>query len=258
MKASSIISRLKRGLVVRDWAWWRDPPLLRWYVAAVIAVAAVVMGVSAARTDWRAGDVVEFLLLACCGMISMASTPREMYAVGGATRDFSSIWVLPTAILLPPVYSTLIPIPIVAVMLLFVHHGRLYRGVFSAATLGLSYAAASLVFRAFPHSFAGPSVGSGVHAFTWCIAVCACEILGCRIQHFLIVGAVKMANPSMRFFGGEFDRDALQGLFVEIDLGILITVAVALSPVLVVIALPTRPPRPAIPHSPGSRRAVPY
>jgi diguanylate cyclase (GGDEF)-like protein len=213
--------------------------MLRWYVAAVIAVTLVVMGVSAAHTDWRVGDVVEFLLLACCGMISMASTPREMYTVGGATRDFSSIWVLPTAILLPPVYSTLIPIPIIAVMLLFVHHGRLYRGVFSAATHGLSYAAASLAFRAFPHSFAGPSVGSGVHAFTWCIAVCACEILGCRLQHFLIVGAVKMANPSMRFFAGEFDRDALLALFVEIDLGILITVAVGLSPVLMVIALPT-------------------
>jgi diguanylate cyclase (GGDEF)-like protein len=55
----------------------------------------------------------------------------------------------------------------------------------------------------------------------------------------MIVGAVKMANPSMRFFAGELDRDALQALFVEIDLGILITVAVALSPVLMVIALPS-------------------
>jgi diguanylate cyclase (GGDEF)-like protein len=43
----------------------------------------------------------------------------------------------------------------------------------------------------------------------------------------------------MRFFAGEFNRDALQGLFVEIDLGILITIAVALSSTLVVIALPT-------------------
>jgi diguanylate cyclase (GGDEF)-like protein len=239
MSASSLASRLRRCLVIRDWAWWQDPPLLRWYVAAVIAVAVAVMGVGAARTDWHISDAVEFLLLACCGTISMASTPRVMYEVGGATRDFSSIWVLPTAILLPPVYSTFIPIPIVATMLLFVHHGRLYRGVFSAATLGLSYAAASVVFRAFPHSFAGNIHGSEVHAFTWCLAVAACEILGCRLQHFLIVGAVKMANPSMRFFAGEFDRDALQGLFVEIDLGIMITVAVALSPALVVIALPT-------------------
>ena len=37
----------------------------------------------------------------------------------------------------------------------------------------------------------------------------------------------------------EWDREALQGLFVEIDLGVLITLAVALSPALVLIALPT-------------------
>ena len=37
----------------------------------------------------------------------------------------------------------------------------------------------------------------------------------------------------------EWDREALQGLFVEIDLAVLITLAVGLSPALVVLALPT-------------------
>jgi len=213
--------------------------MLRGYVIAVIALAVAVIGVGSALTDWRVDDVAKFLLLACCGTISMASTPRVVYRAGGATRDFSTMWAVPTAILLPPVYSALIAIPIVATLFLFVHRGQLYRRVFSAASLGLSYVVVSSVFRAFPHSFAGPTIGSGLHAFTWCLAVGACEILGCRIQHFLIVGAVKLANPSMRFFSGEFNRDTLQELFVEIDLSILITVAIALSPALVVIALPT-------------------
>jgi diguanylate cyclase (GGDEF)-like protein len=239
MQASSLTGRLRRGMVIRDWAWWRLPPLLRWYVGLVVALGVAAIGFGAARTSWRVGDFVEFLLLACCGTISMASTPRMMYSYPGVTRDFSSIWVLPTAILLPPVYSTLIAIPIVATLALYVHPGSVYRRVFSAASLALSYSAASLVFREFPHSFAGPTPNTGLHAFTWCLAVGACEILACRVQHYLIVAAVKMADPSMRFFAGEFDRDALQGLFVEIDLGILITIAVALSPVLVVIALPT-------------------
>ncbi len=52
------------------------------------------------------------------------------------------------------------------------------------------------------HSFAGRAVGTGLHAFTWCLAVAACEILGGRVQHFLIVGAVKLANPKMRMFDG--------------------------------------------------------
>ena len=78
-----------------------------------------------------------------------------------------------------------------------------------------------------------------MHAFTWCLAVAACEILGGRVQHFLIVGAVKLTNPKIRMFMVEFDRKGLQALFVEMDLGILITLAVAISPALVVIALPT-------------------
>jgi diguanylate cyclase (GGDEF)-like protein len=239
MQASSLTTRLKRGMVIRDWAWWQCPPLLRSYVGIVVALAVAAIAVGLAYTSWHTGDLVEFFLLTCCGTISMASTPRLTYMYPGATRDFSSIWVLPTAILLPPVYSALIPIPIVAVLQYFVYPAKLYRRVFSAATHCLSYGAISLLFRALPHSFAGPTPGTGTHAFTWCLAVAACEILACRIQHFLIVGAVKMANPAMRFFAGEFDRDALQGLFVEIDLGILITIAVALSSALVVIALPT-------------------
>jgi diguanylate cyclase (GGDEF)-like protein len=226
-------------MVVRDWAWWQLPPLLRGYVGGVGALAVAAIGIGCSYSSWHADDVVKFLLLACCGTVSMASTPRMMYSYPGVTRDFSSIWILPTAILLPPVYSLLIAIPIVATLQLWVHPGMIYRRVFSAATLGLSYVAISLLFRALPHSFAGPTPGIGVHAFSWCLTVAFCEILACQVQHYLIVAAVKMANPSMPFFAGELKRDALQGLFVEIDLGVLITIAVALSGVLVLIALPT-------------------
>lgn len=239
MQASSLTSRFKRGLAIRDWPWWELPPALRGYTALVIGLAAAATAVGIAYTGWHAGDAVEFLLLACCGTISMASTPKLMYSYPGVTRDFSSVWILPTAILLPPVYSALIAIPIVTTLQLFVNPGFIYKKVFSAASLSLSYSAISLLFRAFPHSFAGAAPGTGLHAFTWCLAVGACQIVGHRVQHFLIVGAVKLANPATRFFAGEFERDALHGLLVEIDLAILITVAVALSPLLVVIALPT-------------------
>jgi diguanylate cyclase (GGDEF)-like protein len=204
-------------------------------VAAVTAV-----GVAAAYTDWRLSDLAKFLVLVTCGMISVASTPKIMYTVGGGvTRDFSSIWVLPTAILLPPVYAGLVAIPIVGALHIFVHRGVPHRMVFTAASLSLSSLAASLAFRAFPLSFAGTTVGSGFHALTWCLAVAACEILGGRVQHFMIVGAVKLTNPKIRLFMAEFNRNNLQALFVEIDLGVLITLSVALSPALVVIALPS-------------------
>ena len=228
--------------MVRDWPWWQLPPLLRWYVATPIAAWVAVAVILAMRTDWRSSDLLLFGLLVGCGSISHAFTPRSAYTSGGGvTRDFSSIWVLPTAILLPPIYALVVPIPFIAVMQLVVHRGVVYRRVFTAAAMGLSYAAASWVFHSIPASFAGTSVGSGTHAFTWCLAVAACEIIGSRAHHYLIVAAVKMSDPSVRILKLELNREALQGLFVEIDLGVLITLAVGLSPALVLIAMPIVP-----------------
>jgi diguanylate cyclase (GGDEF)-like protein len=239
MQASSLRERLRRCASVQDWPWWRLPHVLRWYVAAPIVLLIAVMGIAAVNTHWGLADLVTFLLLLCCGGISVASTPRLMYTSGGMARDFSTVWVLPTAILLPPLYAALMPIPLLLVLQFWVYPGLVYRRAFTAAATGLSYAGASLVFRAFPASFAGPSVGHGWHAFTWVIAVAGCEILAGRVHHFMIVGAVKLSDPRVRVRDIEWNREALQALFVEIDLAVLITLAVALSPVLVVLALPT-------------------
>jgi len=214
--------------------------MLRWYVV-VPSVAAVTAASFAARyTNWHLRDLALFFVLMCCGMISVASTPRIMYTMSaGLTRDFSTVWMIPVAVILPPIYSLLMPIPLIAVMQLFVHRGILHRAVFTAASISLSYALASVVFRCFSPSFAGGSVGSGAHAFTWVVAVAACEIIAGRAQHFLIVGAVKMSNPRVRIWKMEWNREAMEGLFAETDLGILLTLVMALSPGLIVLALPT-------------------
>jgi diguanylate cyclase (GGDEF)-like protein len=240
MSASSLTRRLTRRFVVKEWAWWELPPLLRWYVATPVIGAIAFIAIAADHTDWQTDDLVKFLVLACCGMISIASTPRIAYTTGGGlTRDFSSVWVTPIAILLPPIYCAIVPILIGLVAQLCVHKGIIYRRVFTAAATSLSYAAASLVFHALPASFAGGSVGVGVHAFTWALAVAGCEIIGGRLHHFLILGAVKLSDPKVRIKHIEWNWEAFQGLFVEIDLAVLITVAVGISPSLVVLALPT-------------------
>jgi hypothetical protein len=116
--------------------------MLRCYVAAPPLAVVAVTVFAALHTDWRLSDAVKFLLLVCCGAISVASTPRMMYRMGGVTRDFSTIWLLPVAVLLPPVYALLMPIPLIAVMQLFVHRGVLHRAIFTAASISLSYALA--------------------------------------------------------------------------------------------------------------------
>jgi diguanylate cyclase (GGDEF)-like protein len=48
-----------------------------------------------------------------------------------------------------------------------------------------------------------------------------------------------MSDPSVRVLRLDLNREAMQALFVEVDLGVLITLAVGLSPALVLIAMPT-------------------
>ena len=105
--------------------------------------------------------------------------------------------------------------------------------------MGLAYGAASLVFHAVPASIAGPSIGTGMHVLTWTLVVAACEILGGRGHNGLIVLAVKLSDPTMKLADQELSREALQADFAEFDLGVLITVVVAVNPVLAVFAVPT-------------------
>ena len=239
MQASSVTRRLFGYANVRDWAWWQLPPVLRAYVGAIPVAALALMGVAASRTIWTAADLLKFLLLLGCGMVSVAATPRVAYLKSGMARDFLTAWVLPVAILLPPIYAMLAPIPLQVVTQWRVHRGVVYRRVFTAAAISLAYGAASLLFRAFPASFAGPAIGAGMHALTWTLAVAVCEIVGGRGHHFLIVGAIKLTDPSVRLAELELNREALQADFAEFDLSVLITVVIAVNPVLAVVAVPT-------------------
>jgi diguanylate cyclase (GGDEF)-like protein len=226
-------------LMVRNWAWWDLPLLLRCYVGTVVLVAAGFTCFAASQTTWYASDAWRFALLLGCGLVSVAATPRMAYLQGGMTRDFLTVWVLPIAILLPPVYAMVTPIPLYILTQWRVHRGVVYRRVFSGAAISLGYGVASLVFRAIPDSFAGPVIGTGVHALTWTAAVALCEIIGGRGHHFLIVGAIKLTDPSIKLAELELNREALQGDFAEFDLGILITLVVAVNVVLAVFAVPT-------------------
>ena len=87
--------------------------------------------------------------------------------------------------------------------------------------------------------FAGFSIGTGAHALTWTLSVVACEIIGWLGHHFLLVTAVKLSDPAAKVALLELNREALQADFAQIDLGIVITVVVAVNTVLAVFAVPT-------------------
>jgi len=239
MDASSVTRHPLKYAVVRDWAWWQLPLVLRSYVGAVPLAALALTAFATSQTVWTGADLMKFLLLLVCGMVSVAATPRVAYLKSGMTRDFLTAWVLPVAILLPPVYAMLTPIPLQVLTQWRVHKGVVYRRVFTAGAISLAYGGASLLFRAFPASFAGGPIGAGTHALTWALAVAACEMAGGGGHKFLIMGAIKLSDPTVRLAELELNQEALQADFAEFDLSVLITIVVAVNPVLAVVAVPT-------------------
>jgi diguanylate cyclase (GGDEF)-like protein len=238
MEASSVTHRLLTHADFRTWGWWRLPWRIRGYVGTVVIAALVMIGYTASQTVWTLPDLGKFLLLMGCGLVSVAATPRTAYAQGALVRDFITAWVLPVAILLPPVYAMLSPIPLLVLTQWRIHRGVVYRRVFTAGAIGLSYGAASALFRLFPASVAGPAIGSQMHAVTWVLAVAACEIVGGRGHRLLILGAIKLSDPTVRLAEAELSRESLQADLMEFILGLLITVVVGVSYVLALFAVP--------------------
>src|SRR5690348_2752804 len=243
VRASSVTARRAgrpaAGLSVRDWAWWRLSGALRAYVAAVPAAGLVLAVAAATATAWVPADLARFGLLLSCGSVSVVATQRIAYLQSGLVRDFLSAWVLPVAVLLPPVYAMVIPAPLLILTQWRVHRGPVSRRVFPAAAIGLAYGAASMVFHALPPSIAGSRLGTGTHVLTWIAAVAVAEATGWLLHNVLIVTAVKLSDPAARVAGVALNREALLVDFAQMDLGILITVVVAVNPVLAVLTVPT-------------------
>ncbi len=239
MDVSSVTRRVLTSLDARRWAWWQLDGLLRSYVGALILTFVALTCFAATQTSWQASDLRKFALLLGCGLVSVAVTPRTAYIKGGLTRDFLTVWVLPIAVLLPPCYAMVAPIPLYLLTQWLVSRGLVYRRVFSVAAMGLSYGAASVAFHAFPASFAGPTIGTGTHALTWAVAAAICDFIGGRGQNVMIATAVKISDPAIRLADMEFNHDAIQSDIAELDLSVLIAVVVAVNPVLAVLGVPT-------------------
>jgi diguanylate cyclase (GGDEF)-like protein len=239
MEVSSITRTTLARLDARHWAWWELPWAGRAYVAAVILAGSVLATYAGTQTTWRTDDALKFLLLLCCGLGSVAATPRSAYLQGRVTADFITVWVLPVAILLPPVYAMLMPIPLYALTQVWVHKGTVFRRVFTVANIALAYGAASLLFRVFPASFAGGFLGTGKHALTWGIAVAICEQFARKTHQGMIMIAIKLSDPKVHVFKEQLNRELLLADFAEFDLGVVNTLVVAASAWLAIFAVPT-------------------
>ncbi len=221
---------------MRDWAVWELPRWLSAYVVAVTAVYVTAVCLACSLTAFQAADARLFALLLIFGALTVELT-RRASEPAGMVSDLFTVWYLPIAILLPPIYGLLAPIPILAMMQGRVRHTLIYRRVFSAAAVGLSYAAASLMFHSLFHTTTGVP-GSGTGAVSWVLIVTACAALRWIINSSLVVTAVKGSQPDTPLRELWWDRELLYNDLTELCIGLLVTYAVANAAFFIVIAVP--------------------
>ena len=229
-------SRMRMWAPCRDWAVWELPRRLSCFVVTVITVYALLIGTAAAFTSFRVSDAALFGILLACSTVTVELT-RKAGEPGGLAKDVYAVWDLPIAILLPPLYALIVPIPRLALTQWRTRQTLVYRRMFTAAAIGLAYAGASVAFHACAH-FVGAAPGADDHAVVWTLLVACCGLLRLAINRFLVLTAVKSAEPLTRLRPLLFGREAVYNDLAELCMGVLVTFAAAHDALLVLYALP--------------------
>lgn len=207
------------------------------YVAVVVGLHFVLIGALAAHTPWRPVALLMFAALMTAGAICIEAS-RRLGMPAGIGRDLLSAWWLPVALLLPPVYALLIPIPTQALLQLRVRRTLLHRRALVSAAHGLAGAAASAAF----HTVVPDPLGGSAQWLTRLSAIIpamvACAVLFTLINTVIVAVAAHSSAPGCRWHEHLRNREHLLLDLVELCLGVLVTIVCALTPALILVALP--------------------
>ncbi|MGO9077794.1 MAG: GGDEF domain-containing protein [Streptosporangiaceae bacterium] len=214
--------------------------LPRWTVALVAVVVTAdlaAIGWAVSSSVFRLADLVVFAGLLGCSLATVELT-RRAGEPALVIKHVFGVWELPMAILLPPVYALVAPIPRIAMSQWRIRRIAPHRRAFSAAATSLSYGILYLSFRELKSLSGIAFVDHGVRTAAWILAVAACFGLQWVVNHFLVMAAVKGTDPSASIRKTLFTRENIHSDVTEAGVATLITIGVAVSPVAIVCALP--------------------
>lgn len=225
---------------VRQWKLWQLPAPARWYICAVSIAGAAALMLAAAFTHWHTGSVTLFVSLLACGALSVEATRDASGEPSGTLFwDMMPVWYQTVAIVLSPFYAILAPCLLIALKQLRVMRSPWHRRMLSAAAVGMPYGAVSLAFHAIPLTATGPASGGTTHALAWAAAATGCGLAAMVLNDALVIPAILFTDQKARLRTLLTSREALPVNLIQLSLGSLISLAVAASPFLMLLALPS-------------------
>ncbi|HEY7484643.1 MAG TPA: GGDEF domain-containing protein [Streptosporangiaceae bacterium] len=219
------------------WPALPHPRLLVGYIALVVVLHLGLTVIAVLRTPLEPAEVLTLGALLACGAVCIEAS-RRLGMPAGVARDLLSAWWLPVALLLPPAYALIMPIPLQALLQFRVRRTLLYRRVVVTSALALAGAATSFVFHLYvPEPLDGAETWLTESRVAIPLAV-ACAALFTVINAALVAIAAHTAVPEARWRDVLWTRESLLLDVVELCVGVLVTIGCALSPALLLLALP--------------------
>ncbi len=181
-------------------------------------------------TTWQLSQIPIYLLLLACAGAMVEATRDVKLARDTLTRDLQEVWYVSIALLLPPVYVLLAPIPLVAMKQWRVRRNLVHRRAFSIASNGLGYGAASVEFHSAARPLLDGQLSPGAYHVGLLAAILVAAITGYLVNAWLVVGAVKLTSPTARIRALIFTRESATTDAVVTCLASLIAFALDLHP----------------------------
>ena len=230
---------LWRGRITgpREWPIWELPRWVIGFVGLVVLTDAVVLGVEASRVSIHLHDLGLFAALLICSAATVELTRRAGENLG-FVKDVYAVWELPVAILLPLAYVPVLPAVRFALTQWRILRVPVYRRVFSAAVIGLSYVAAAVAFRLLIQAVPGAAANPAGHALAWMLLVAVSAVVQWIVNQVLIWTAIKGSNPDIRLRDEQFAREPMYNDVSELCVAVLVTFCVAYSWIALVFAFP--------------------
>jgi len=231
-----VLESMRRS--VSRWPLWDLPRWLQALVAGVVAAYCAAACAAMVMTRVEAGQLRLFAVLVLCSAAAVELTWRAGEP-SGLVRDVSAVWDLPAAVLLPPVYALLAPVPRMALTQVRVRRAVFHRRAYTTAAIGLANATASFAFRAAaPGLGLGTGTGTGRQALLWALLVAGCGLLRMVVNDGLVLTAVNGSAQGTRLLREAARPEAVFSSVAELLLGTLAAFAAAHSSFAVLGALP--------------------